>query len=196
MWEELLGLEASGRFRSARLRAAFLQGQFPDSLQGHRAGRKRSELEGRLAREVRDSLRGIATAERSYFQEKDRYSTDLRELGFFPWGRPAYTYGFLEACGEADGGVPHVLLTNDSRVRGAFDDSEMAPFDVATVAALLARNGLHATVDCRGCPNCGFMAMAVSDLDLDEALDVWVVGSWAGLFPIRLADDLAPDAGW
>lgn len=201
-WEDLLELEASGRFRTAFLRAGALPGKFPGTVQAEWALRKRGELLERLRLEVGDTLRSLGTAERSFYQEKDAYTTDLTRLWwFYPNGRPAYTYGFLEPCASPrppyccgyDGGSPH-NLTSDPELQRGLDPSEMVPLDTAQVAALLAAKGLTSTVlNCGRCPDCGFLGVAVSNLDMDPDPDVWVIGT--NLAVEHVVDDLRPDGG-
>ena len=194
-WDEVLALEAGGKFRTAFLRVTELPKRFPGTLQAERALRRRGEILERLRLEVGDTLRALGLAESAYLREKDRYTTDLVATGWAgPAGRPAYTYGFLEACLEPDAGTPQATLTSDPLFRGqrgaTFDTSEMAGFDAANVAALLSARGMSSTADCRPWPLSanGFVGVAVSNLDADEAPDVWAVFTTVAVE--HVADDL------
>src|SRR4051812_5901603 len=64
--------------------------------------------------EARANLKAMYTAERAFFQEKDRYSTLISELPFAPERNNRYAY-FLDASGVFDdrsGTVPTTAATS------------------------------------------------------------------------------------
>lgn len=111
--------------------------------------------------ECKAQLRGIATAERAYYAEFDRYSPKLSEVGFAvePGNRYQYRLGTGPIGEEAIG-------VDAQKVPGA----QAAAYDAALPAELRAKLGVKGT-----CPDCELTATCVGNVDSDDALDVWSV---------------------
>lgn len=111
--------------------------------------------------ECKSQLRAIATAERAYYADFDRYSPRLSEVGFSvdPGNRYQYRLGTGPIGEEAIG-------VDAQRVPGA----QSATYDAALPAELRAKLGLKGT-----CPDCELTAACVGNLDSDDAYDVWSV---------------------
>jgi len=103
--------------------------------------------------ECKTNLKAIYMAERVYFQENDRYSEDLKEIGFAPEARRRYTYFVSE------GGEP---LPSDLESPASFDE---LPLENVTV-------GVEGE-----CPACEFTAVCAGNIDTDLTLDVWGVST-------------------
>ncbi|NOK18047.1 prepilin-type N-terminal cleavage/methylation domain-containing protein [Corallococcus carmarthensis] len=116
--------------------------------------------------EAKTNLKAIFTAQKSYFGEKDKYSTDFTVIGFDPEPANRYSYGLQASCATKEA----------ANARGkSCIGQDQAKFDTAPTA-LDAINTPAVGVSA-GCPNCTFSANAVGNVDNDTAMDAWGITS-------------------
>jgi len=101
--------------------------------------------------ECRANLKALYAAQKSLYAERSEYSGDPEVVGFSPSSPQRYSY-FLSA--EEQG-----WLIGDRNSPPA-PDPELADLGVSGE-----------------CPECGFTAMCMGQIDQDETLDVWLVSS-------------------
>jgi type IV pilus assembly protein PilA len=127
--------------------------------------------------EVKTNLKAAWIAEKVWFDEHQRYSESLEEVGFLPERNNRYRYMLA-----LDGGV----LVQGARPDGGWHgsiavDERMAPrlSDATVVSAIPA--SLRAEVGVRGtCPGaCRITIVAAGDIDGDPTVDVWSISTEA-----------------
>ena len=119
--------------------------------------------------EAKTNLKAIFTAEKSYFGEKDKYSTDFTVIGFKPEAGNRYSYGLVASCNDA------VAATGRDYAGGCIGQ-DLAKFtQTSDVGADPVAVGV--LPDAASCPNCEFAAMAVGNVDNDPAGDTWAITS-------------------
>lgn len=124
--------------------------------------------------EAKTNLSGLFTAEKAFFGEYNRYSTDLVSVYWYPDGRPSYIYGFAVPSSDHEaelrkaipGYDPNRSATDHPAVIGQPPRYEISRMGGLTRAALPG----DATVT-----GDGFKAAAVGNVDGDGTLDVWTV---------------------
>ncbi|HCF60206.1 MAG TPA: prepilin-type cleavage/methylation domain-containing protein [Myxococcales bacterium] len=150
--------------------------------------------------ECKGNLKAIFTAERSFFQEKDRYSVRFREFGFAPERANRYGYRIgkdavsLENRSTVDV-VPGLDLStgNDVNAIGVDTFKHGLQMDVDLAAAVAAVPTFTTTgllgpdtipghdfgTETAGCPKspCNWAAIAVGNIDTDDTNDVWWISS-------------------
>jgi type IV pilus assembly protein PilA len=135
--------------------------------------------------EAKANLKALFTAQKSYFQEKDRYLTTLSDIGFAPERGNRYMYRLSAACAAAQARnlvtltvtalqdcievdqfkYPNTLKTPASKVAGiTWGGSTAKPG---------AAEGVNGT-----CPACGFMGSAAGDIDNEATgIDAWFIAT-------------------
>ncbi|HLL54134.1 MAG TPA: hypothetical protein VK447_11330 [Myxococcaceae bacterium] len=133
-------------------------------------GRPRSQ-------ECQSNLKAWYTSERAFFQEKDRYSTSMWEIGFNPERGNRYFYvaalpgtltdrsDAVEKSSRSDTGIlPDVYKFGPK--------SAISPNQVPTHLAGNVRLGLTGK-----CPDCEISAVCVAQMDDDPTLDIWSIST-------------------
>lgn len=111
--------------------------------------------------EAKSNLKGLYTAERAYFSEKDAFSDEFATIGFKPEPGNRYLY-VLSASGT--------VIEADSRTAPT---AVTAAYLAAIPPGVRAEAGVHGT-----CPDdCYVTALAVGNLDNDSTFDVWSVST-------------------
>ncbi len=141
--------------------------------------------------QLKASLAGLYTAQRAFHAEFDRYSTDLKALGWSPASPdlPAYI-GFMRAFDHAsevnlpDGEVPGRLST-DAFVGSTSDADRPYRYDSHSQIAVRelerhCRRGCTASRD-------RFELISAFNLDADPTLDVWIINESKEL--VHVVDD-------
>jgi type IV pilus assembly protein PilA len=137
--------------------------------------------------EAKANLKGLFTAQRSEYQEHDKYLTANGELGFNPERGNRYWYQLAAGTYQNRAAVTPASLVGDS---GISVDLFKFPTALANPAAS-AFTGVYATNEgtppgnAAGlgggallCPNCNFVAFAMGDIDNESTgVDMWVVSS-------------------
>ncbi len=166
--------------------------------------------------EVKANLKGAFTAEKSYYQEKDTYSSCIKKIGFSPERGNRYRYTLnTTARGDETCNTPE-LRANAAGVSNATDGEILADtFKYGTGAGITAVNAaapapIYAPIQPFGTtvavlpnlvgvtpnvadPNGSFGAGAHGDIDNDTQLDLWYVSSvastTAGICPVLAGTD-------
>lgn len=146
--------------------------------------------------EVKGNLKSIFTAERSYYQEHDKYSAYIRSIGFAPerGNRYMYTLGAAaNGTSESRAAVDIAPTMGDSagRLVNTIDvdtfkyDTETAEptFEVGTAPTGWANDpgdpGAIPGHDFQSCPKniCAWSAIGAGNIDSDDTIDSWWVSS-------------------
>jgi len=163
--------------------------------------------------EAKSNLKALFTAQKSYFQEYDRYAQPVKLIGFSPerGNRYAYYNGYTSS-------VDRTLVTETAVASNTADWISIDQFKHNAVATadpcpngLCAEAVLHTTwsadttpqpanIGITGaCPNCSFFASAAGNVDNDIEYDGWVIsskdGTNAGVCPGYVTPDDAAPAG-
>jgi len=137
--------------------------------------------------EAKANLKSLFTAQRSQFQEKDKYLTQISVLGFSPERGNRYAYVLnaapaswtnrnlaLQASAATDEAIgvdmfkyPTVATTQPAPAEGAIAYSSAVGNPPATAGVTPAPS----------CPVCNFLAYATGQLDTDVGIDTWVISS-------------------
>ncbi|HEY1909113.1 MAG TPA: prepilin-type N-terminal cleavage/methylation domain-containing protein [Myxococcaceae bacterium] len=155
--------------------------------------------------EAKSNLKGLFTAERSYYQEHDTYTSCVRTMGFNPEraNRYRYTVNTTVRADEACGGLE--LRQDAAGVTANTDGDIQADAFKYSVAATTAANAAPAAatyapvaplnsnttvaanlvgvVPPAASPLGSFGGAAQGNVDSDTALDVWFVSSVSGITP-------------
>ena len=129
--------------------------------------------------EAKANLKAVYTAQKAFFQEKDRFSTLTGEVGFEPERNNRYAY-FLSSTVTLEGrststiaaATTYTGIAVDTFKYGSAADVAAAPTTgVCTGGAL----GVSATGGSNGGPVFG--ALAAGNIDADPTLDIWTISS-------------------
>lgn len=137
--------------------------------------------------EAKANLKAMYTAQKAFYQEKDRYSTVVSEVGFTPERGNRYAYR-LGAGGtlvsRADSTDSGATCTNcDGYTIDTFKHGTSVASDVAhaTITAVASPPGVAAgsTFGFHGtCPQCEFIGGAVGNVDNETTgLDQWTIAT-------------------
>lgn len=124
--------------------------------------------------EVKSNLKAAFAAERAFFLDHDRYSTDVDELGFSPLeGR--YLYAFAVEGRRRPAGAPagtpgqHTGVEAAKRHLTRFTNDQL---EDAVPESLWGELGVSGE-----CPKCDVTVLGVGDLDGDATVDVWTIST-------------------
>ncbi len=133
--------------------------------------------------EAKANLKALFTAQRSYFQEKDKFVTTINDIGFNPERGNRYSYQNGATSYQDRQAVLQVSTSlNDaiqvdtfkfppntgSQPTGTFTALTWAANGIADPAA----PGVGGT-----CPTCNFLGYAAGNIDQDTAIDSWIISS-------------------
>ena len=165
--------------------------------------------------EVKANLKGLFTAEKSYYAEKDGYSSCFGKIGFSPERGNRYSYNMDTVLQTSDS----TCTTNESRAAAASaataagTDSQISvdQFKYGVAYALLpahavvytpvppAGSGMVVAANLVGVtpaiggPTSSFGASAAGNIDADIGLDLWyisnTVSTTAGICPVLTGAD-------
>ena len=135
--------------------------------------------------EAKSNLKALFTAQRSYFQEKDKYLTELNVLGFKPERGNRYTYINAAACSSyEDRTTVEVTSPTDANCITVdtfkYDTATSDPAPTATAPTWATAGG--SDPDFPGvsgsCPDCNFSAQAAGNVDNEPTgIDSWFIAS-------------------
>jgi len=136
------------------------------------------ELQARSKQsEAKANLKAIFTAEKAFFQERNRFSTLTGEVGFEPERNNRYAY-FLAASGPLQAragsvgarGTTFTGIQVDTFKYGSAQAQAYSPTTCFTAAGLTSG------------PTPGFVATAQGNIDADVVIDQWSVSSKSRTF--------------
>ena len=172
--------------------------------------------------EVKANLKGLFTAEKSYYQEKDTYSSCIKKIGFSPERGNRYRYTVNttvradETCNTSEdrGTGSGTSLPTDGDILAdifkygtgagitAANAAKPAPTYTAVVPSgttISVQNGLVGVFPAAADPNGSFGGGAQGDIDNDTNLDLWYVSSvpstTAGICPVLAGTDMNAPGG-
>lgn len=121
--------------------------------------------------EAKTNLKAIFTAQKSFFGEKDKYSSDFTVIGFDPEPANRYSYGLIPGCAEATAANGRA-----ARAKAGCIGQDLAKFVTPPTAInSFATMGVQTSV--AACPNCSFNANAIGNVDNDVEGDAWGITS-------------------
>ena len=147
--------------------------------------------------EAKTNLKALFTAEKSYYAEKDQYITDMNVIGFNPEQGNRYSYQMASSCdsawdrpGAAPSGTINCIHQDSARFGTTASGTAPSAVNWTTVAADYQPD----TAGTSGsCPQCGFAAQAVGNIDNDTNLDSWFIGTGTSAGTNGTATGLNPD---
>jgi type IV pilus assembly protein PilA len=134
--------------------------------------------------EAKANLKGLFTAEKSYYGEHDGYSNDFNVVGFAPEGGNRYAYSLLAMPAVTPVASPAATVAaltpanawppDTTKVPASAPPSGMgtAPVTTAIGGATISAPGVGGT-----CPACVFQGAAYGNIDTDPSFDTWAIGS-------------------
>src|SRR5262252_7743093 len=126
--------------------------------------------------EAKSNLKSLFTAERSYYQEKDKYSIYINEIGFSPERGNRYSYSLGGASVQNRSGTTITSNAADDAV--GIDQLKFPQFPV-TQTYKAGSTDPNATPGVFGtCPACDFFGTAAGDIDSEtKGIDSWYISS-------------------
>jgi type IV pilus assembly protein PilA len=134
--------------------------------------------------EAKSNLKSMFTAQRSFYQEKDRYSPYVDEIGFSPERGNRYGYSLSTACAVFENRDTVGVVRDTTGVDTCVG---MDRFKFSGAAASLPtyskggadpNGGAPGIINAATCPTCDFMATAAGDIDAEtKGIDSWYVSS-------------------
>ncbi|HMK72105.1 MAG TPA: prepilin-type N-terminal cleavage/methylation domain-containing protein [Myxococcaceae bacterium] len=149
--------------------------------------------------EAKANLKSIFTSQRSQFQEKDRYLTNIRTLGFAPERGNRYYYVLNAAPASVENrNAVGVVTANTDEAIGVdkFKYPNVATTQPAAPAYALAWSAAASAGPAPAgygvtgaCPSCNFLAYAAGNVDSEAVgIDHWLIASIDGSGPPNCGD--------
>lgn len=118
--------------------------------------------------EAKGNLKGLATAQKAYFAEKNSYTASMKRVGFVPEGNNRYSYAITKT---------NPILPSEAGDSSKFTNdvdswNSSAPDFSGTIKDPVQTMGL--TFEATGN---AFAAFASGNIDSDDLLDEWVISS-------------------
>jgi len=132
--------------------------------------------------EAKANLKASFTAMKAFFQEKDRYSDKVQEIGFVPERNNRYAY-FLNATGTLSSRLPAVETYTagggDTGI-GVDEFKGYAPLTyLASVCTGAPQNAAGSWTDAGGLQ---YTVLARGNVDSDAAIDLWTISTGSRTF--------------
>ena len=161
--------------------------------------------------EAKSNLKSLYTAEKAYYNEKDKFTNLLLIVGFSPerGNRYAYYSGATggnsvdrtAASGSEVSASDAVVVSVDTFKYGTAtaDPGYGGLAGVTFQSPVASMTTVPGVQDAANCPTCGFFGAAAGNIDNDSNLDTWFVstedGTTGGSCPSGLAGDDAAAPG-
>ena len=130
--------------------------------------------------EAKANLKAIFTAEKAFYQEKDKFSSYTGDIGFSPERNNRYAY-FLDATA-----VPESRATSSITNAGTYTAIGVDTFKYGSSNDVAAPQGQGtcpaSTPGLVGTPATMFTAQAAGNIDADTVLDQWSISSSSRTF--------------
>jgi type IV pilus assembly protein PilA len=134
--------------------------------------------------EAKANLKSLFTAQRSYFQEKDKYLNTINDIGFGPERGNRYAYWNGGGTWTDRSTLSGTTLTTDTNITVDTYKFQGAATNPAAVLATIAyaQNGSPdpgqpGVLPANGCPLCNFQGHATGNIDTDATIDTWFISS-------------------
>src|SRR2546427_13296762 len=138
--------------------------------------------------EAKANLKAIFTAQKAFYQEKDRFSTLTGEVGFEPERNNRYAY-FLAATGTIEPRTGATLVQATTFTGVAVDTFKYGSALDQTYAATACTSA----AGLQGTPATRFDALALGNIDADTTVDQWSISSESRTFTAGGNRPAAPD---
>ncbi len=131
--------------------------------------------------EAKSNLKSMFTAERSFYQEKDRYSALIDEIGFSPERGNRYGYRLSTACAVQENRSTATPV-RDTTGLDTCVTVDLFKFSSMTLLPAYAGGsadpGAAGVINATSCPTCDFIGTAAGDIDAEtKGIDSWYVSS-------------------
>ena len=131
--------------------------------------------------EAKSNLKSMFTAERSSYQEKDRYSALVDEIGFSPERGNRYGYRLSTACAVKEDRSTATPV-RDTTGLDTCVTVDLFKFSSMTLLPAYAAGGADpgaaGVINAASCPTCDFIGTAAGDIDSETVgIDSWYVSS-------------------
>ena len=134
--------------------------------------------------EVQANLKSLFTAQRAYFQEKDRYVENINDLGFGPERGNRYAYLAGAGTWQDRSTLSGTSATTDSNITvDTFKFQGAATNPTAVLGGISwAQNGQNdpgspGVTPGNVCPLCNFQGQGTGNIDTDTTVDTWFISS-------------------
>jgi len=139
--------------------------------------------------EAKANLKGMFTAQKTWFHEHDEYTTFIHRIGFNPERGNRYSIlNGAAGAGEDRSVAPSVTATTDAAISvDTFKFSTLATWPPASGGKVAptwvpgASSGVKSPNSPGGvggtCPICEFSSYALGNIDHDPGVDAWYIGS-------------------
>ncbi len=132
--------------------------------------------------EAKSNLKSMFTAERSFYQEKDRYSGQVDEIGFSPERGNRYVYR-LGDCTKLENRSA-ATATRDATGLDTCISVDTFKFSNAAITPAYAKGtadpngGAPGVITPLACPACDFIGTAAGDIDAETVgIDSWYIST-------------------
>ncbi len=128
--------------------------------------------------EAKVNLKSLYTAERSFYQEKDRYSSLVSDVGFVPERGNRFAY-YLGTGGTNANRVAAVEATSATDQGIQVDTFKHTSATPAPAIDVFTAGGSPVTGVgvINACPSCDWGGYAIGNVDSDATLDEWSIAS-------------------
>ena len=135
--------------------------------------------------EAKANLKSLFTAQRSYFQEKDKYLETINDIGFGPERGNRYAYWNGGGTWQDRSTLSGTSATSDSNItvdtfkyQGAATNPAAAGLGgIAYAQNGQADPGNPGVTAGNVCPLCNFQGQATANIDTDATIDTWFISS-------------------
>jgi type IV pilus assembly protein PilA len=133
--------------------------------------------------EAKTNLKSMFTAERSFYQEKDRYSAQVDEIGFAPERANRYAYRLSAACATKEDRSTATVTRDTTGLDSCitvdlFKYSNMRLLPPYTGGSGDPGGGVVGVINPASCPTCDFIGTAAGDIDSESVgVDSWYISS-------------------
>jgi type IV pilus assembly protein PilA len=134
--------------------------------------------------EAKSNLKGLFTAQRAFFQEKDRYSEAVQEIGFTPERGNRYKYVNGATCSDEQRVTKDVTKTTTNNCIEVdtfkYTSSAADPTASKGTPAWSTQGGTDPVYPGTSgtCPSCNFAGLAAGNVDNESTgIDTWMIAS-------------------
>ena len=127
--------------------------------------------------EAKANLKAIFTAQKAFFQEKDRFSTLTGEVGFEPERNNRYAY-FLTSTGTIEPRTTQNLVQATTFTGVAVDTFKYG----SAMDRSYSATACSSAAGLQGTPATRFDAIALGNIDADVTVDQWSISSDSRVF--------------
>ncbi len=126
--------------------------------------------------EAKSNLKSLFTAERSFYQEKDRYSIYINEIGFSPERGNRYSYSLGGASVQNRSAATIATTAADDSISVDTFKYPQFPLTQTYKAGSTDPNGTPGVWGT--CASCDFLGTAAGDIDAEtKGIDSWYISS-------------------